>query len=221
MNYRSEMNKALKAYFKSLGFKYVPQEGGGNYEKYYNDDILYTILITDEKRYMPRCFWLDILLFVDSVKFNKVIEELTEGLLKEWSVLVFITVPSRKEPHVEFVEERPMEENVRLFQEHMENIAFPILEKFTDTRQIITSVLHDDFVIKRNRKEDMFTRPIALYLEGESQKAIEYMDKCMAELEHCLSLNPGNTLVIDEIKQYQPFQKNLTQWMKEGRILDL
>ena len=221
MNYRREMDKALKAYFKSVGYKYVPQEGGGNYEKYYNEDILYTILIADELRYIPRYFWLDVCLFVDSVKFNKIIEELTEGLLKERSVLVIDTVPSRREPHVEFIGERPMEENVRLFQEHMENVAFPILQRFTDTRQIITSVLHDDFVIKRNRKEDSYSRPIALYLEGESQKAAEYMDEYMAELERCLSLNPGNTLVIDEIKRYQPFQKNLTQWMREGRILDL
>ena len=221
MNYRSEMNKALKAYFKPLGFKYVPQEGGGNYEKYYNDDINYIILIADEKRFRPRYFWLDICLFVNSLKFDRTVKVLTDGLVNRWPVLVFDTVPSRKEPHVEFIGERPMEENVKLFQEHMENVGFPILERFTDTRQIITSVLHDDFVIKRNRKEDMFTRPIALYLEGESQKAIEYMDKCMAELERCLSLNPGNTLVIDEIKRYQPFQKNLTQWMKEGRILDL
>ena len=141
--------------------------------------------------------------------------------MNRWPILVFDTVPSRKEPHVEFIGERPMEENVKLFQEHMENVGFPILERFTDTRQIITSVLHDDFVIKRNRKEDMFTRPIALYLEGESGKAIEYMDECMNKLECLHSYNPENSITIDKIERYQPFQKNLTQWMKEGRILDL
>ena len=219
MNYRSEMNKALKAYFKPLGFKYSSKSG--TFEKYYNDDIYYCVLIADETGFGPKYFRLYISLFVMSVKFNAILDELTGGLLNEWPILSFDTVPSWKEPHVEFMGERSIEENVKLFQEHMENVGFPILERFTDTRQIITSVLHDDFVIKRNRKEDMFTRPIALYLEGESQKAIEYMDKCMAELERCLSLNPGNTLVIDEIKRYQPFQKNLTQWMKEGRILDL
>ncbi len=220
MNYRREKEKATKSYFKSIGYK---AENESLFSKRYNDDITYYVGLEDETRFRAHYFWLIIDVYVQSGRMAQLISELTGREYPNIGVLSFVTVPSRDDPHVEFIGERPMEENIADFSNHMDKYVFPIFEKFKDTQSVINYFLHE----KWNNKDvshwtgasymDHYTYPLAYYLAGQNDRCLQQLQKNREHLEWQAS-HPGS-MAIDELNYFRPFQANLTKWINDGKVI--
>lgn len=213
------MDKALKAYFKPLGFKY--DASAYHFEKSFDEDITYSVGIMDETRFRSQYFWLRIFVYVQSELLASLIEELCEG--RSACILCFETVPHRDDPHVEIIGERPMEENIADFSNHMDKYVFPIFEKFKDTQSVVNYFLHEKWDNDDVRPwlgatySDHYTYPLAYYLAGQNDRCLQQLQKNREHLEWQAS-HPGS-MAIDELNYFRPFQANLTKWINDGKVI--
>lgn len=221
MSYRREMNNALKIYFKPFGFKYSTKCCMFEYPE--NVDLMHCISVSDETRFRPQYFWLRIFVYVQSRFMTSLISELTGRECAYRGILSFETVPGREDPHVEFIGERPMEENIADFSNHMDKYVFPIFEQFKDTQSVINYFLYE----KWNNKDvrhwtgasyiDHYTYPLAYYLAGQNDRCLQQLQKNREHLEWQAS-HPGS-MAIDELNYFRPFQANLTKWINDGKVI--
>ena len=220
MNYRREKEKATKAYFKSLGFKAVNES---LFSKKHNEDIAYRVGLCDETRFRPHYFWLIVDVYVQSECMASLISELTGRKCPYCGILSFETVPRRDDPHVEFIGERPMEENVAELSRHMDKYVFPIFEQFKDTRSVVNYFLHekwDNEDVKHCTGAsymDFYTYPLAYFLAGQNDRCLQQLQKNREHLEWQAS-HPGS-MAIDELNYFRPFQANLTKWINDGKVV--
>lgn len=218
MSYEGQMERAVKKVLKPQGYKYDSEIYA--HIKPISTDIDHQIRYSVEHRFRAHYLFLGFAVQVISKSLNEIIYELTDGLA-DWRNYSFgpifqTHIDDENEIYTEFLGERTMEENISCFVKVYENMIVPILDKYTTQKSIYTCAIHDNMAVKHNRHNSVFI-PIAYYIEGEFDKAIEYIDSYVLKQRQAKIEYPNVTTLDDRIVLFEAYKKNLLKWIQEKR----
>ncbi len=210
MTYKRQMEKVIKEYLASVGFKYYAPRC--TYVKRINDDVLYTIIYGTASYYMKEFYELSIDIRILYRSWNNLLYQLTEGSCDFDSFLggtVFF--PARKtwnEEQIVFTGERSIKENIDIFQKELETCAYPILERYTDKEVLYQDMLNqvNEFAYCKNKKQYM---PIAHYVNGNYEAALQYVEEVLKVSTQNYQKNPQAPAYIKDLHDFTLYQKNL------------
>lgn len=218
MSHEAKMERAIKKVLAPQGYKYNKEIYA--HIKPISNDIDHQIRYSMEHRFRAQYIFMGIAVQVISKSLNEIIYELTDGLA-DWRNYsfgpVFQThIDDATEICSEYLGERAMEENTSCFVEVYESMIVPILGKYTTQKSIYTCAIHDEMAVKYNRHKSIFI-PFAYYIEGEFDKAIEYIDSYVLKQKQAKIEYPDVTTLDDRIVLFDAYKKNLLKWIQERR----
>lgn len=219
MTYKKQMEKVIKEYMASIGFKYyAPQY---IYVKKIDDEKVLSMGYAAYSGYQKEYYELSIHACIIYRSWNNLLYQLTEGSCDFDSFMngpvFFPTRVSYNEPHVEFKGFRKMEENLAAYTKELETRAFPILERYMDK-----GLLYEDMKNNDNNmsycKNIKWYMPIAHYVYGNDEAALRYVENVLKESEQNYRMNPQAPAYIKNLHDFTLYYQNLKKLI-EGQSL--
>lgn len=215
MTYKRQMEKAIKEYMKSVGFKYYSPRY--LFLKKVDDDTFFTIGYGTASGYMKEYYKLSIDACIIYRSWNNLLYQLTESSCDFDSFtngpVLFPTRLYWNEKHVVFTGTRSIEENLEDFKEELEQQAFPFLERYTNR-----DFLYQDMVERPNdihyMKNLKWYMPIAHYVNGNPIAALQHVEMTLKECEQNYRENPQAPAYIRNLHDFTLYYKNLQKLIK-------
>ena len=214
MTYRQQMEKSIKGYMASVGFKYyAPQY---IYIKWIDKDTVATIGYATYNGGQKEYYQLSIYVSLIYRTWNNLLYQLTEGFCDYDSCTngpIFFPTRLDWNENVEFTGTRPMEENLEAFKTELETRAFPMLERYQDR-----NLLYQDMLEHKNecyyKKNFNWYMPIAHYVNGNHQEALRFVENVLKECEQNYKKNPDAPRYIKDLRDFRLYHKNLKRLIK-------
>ena len=209
MTYKHQMEKAIKNYLATAGFKYYTPRYV--YLRRVDDNTVFSIICGEFSYYRKEYYQLNIHAGLIYRGWNNLLYQLTEGSRDFDSFMngpcLFATHPNWNDC-VEFTGKRPMEENLDAFKQEVETRAFPILERYQDRGALYQDMIRNrnDYYYEKNKKWYM---PIAHYVNGNHQEALRFVENVLKECEHNYAMNPNAPGYIKDLHDFRLYHKNL------------
>lgn len=223
MTYNRQMEKAIKEYLTPLGFKYSAKEYA--FFKAINDDITLSIGWAAESRFESQYYYLKITVGASSNILNSIIYDVTDGLEDFRHFLgtpaYVLELNEHDQFHIEFTGKRPMEENIAGFDKLFNDKMSQVFERYKTTKSICLAPIHEPYFNRYKTPYVWFYVPLAYYLNGEYDKAFEFIDKRI-EIEfkgERMVLERFGSLCDEDTKDrraYIIYKENLKKWIAEG-----
>lgn len=226
MSFKTEKEKAIKAFLKPLGYKYYPK-----YYKFFkpiDDDIIHSIGYADENHHRYHYYYLRTYVSVASKSLNDILYEVTNGLIdyrdrKDGVGPVYISgFEGSHVIHCEFIGERSMEENIADFEKMLKGDVQRVFDRYQTKKDIYTCAAHDKYYNLGNTPCLWFYAPLAHYFLGEYDEAFNFIKRQIEIQETAIQVvNARNGIVSDETliyrEAYLVMRDNLKKWIAEGR----
>lgn len=212
MTYKRQMEKAIKEYMKSVGFKYYTPRY--LYVQKVNDEILNIIAYATYNGGRKEYYELSIDICIIYRSWNNMLHRLTESYCDFDSFMNGpIYFPTRiycHEPHVEIMGTRPMEENLAAYQKEMETRAFPILERYQDKEALYRDMMNEpnNQYLQKNR---IWYLPVAHYVNGNYEEAIQAAKALLKECRDIQMQYPDAPAPKKNLNAATLYLKNLHQ----------
>lgn len=210
MTYKRQMEKAIKEYMDSIGFKYYSPRY--LYIRKVDDDTVFTTRYATTSYYMKEHYELSINACVIYRSWNDLLYRLTEGSCDFDSFMngpvYFPTRLTREEKHVVFTGTRTIDENLADYKEEIETHALPVLERYTD-KVVLFQDMQNNSGSLSYRKNIKWYMPIAYHLNGKDDEALRYVEKVLKECEENYKMNPQAPAYIQNLHDFTLYYKNL------------
>ena len=210
MTYKRQMEKAIKEYMTSIGFRYYAPRY--LYAKKVDDEMVWRIGYGAYSRYQKEYYLLAIDACAIYRSWNELLYQLTEGSCDFDSFtngpIFFPTRVYYHEPHVESTGARPMEENLAAFKKELEEQAFPLLSRYLDKKLLYEDMMNNEHELAycKNRKWYM---PIAHYVNGNYEAALQHVEEVLKVSTQNYQKNPQAPAYIKDLHDFTLYQKNL------------
>lgn len=210
MTYKRQMEKAIKEYMSSIGFKYYTPRF--TYFKKVNDDTLFRVGYATASGYEKEFYELSIYACTIYRSWNNLLYQLTDGFcdFDSWTngPVSFPTRLTWQEKQVVFTGTRSMEENLADYKEELETRALPFLERYTNREILYQDMVErpDDIHYLKNLKWYM---PIAHYVNGTPKAALQHVEMTLKECEQDYRENPQAPAYIRNLHDFTLYRKNL------------
>lgn len=226
MTLKKQMEKAIKGYLSSMGFKHNPK--GYNYIRKYSDDIIQSIGYADETHCKPRYHFLRMFIGVGSISLDKLLYDVTDGLEGNSDFPVgppyFCSYKDMDNPfddtlyiHSEFIGDRPMEDNIADFDRMYKEYAQLIFDKYSCQKAIYTCPLTDVFFNNINAPSNWFYVPLAYFFNSEFTKAFEFIKERVTIVSGLIGRFGLNETNIQTLTTYSHYSNNLQRWIVNER----
>ena len=228
-SFKRESEKAIKELLSQLGFAYKAKEY--TYFRNMNEDIIYNVNCSMTSCFRNHYYEVKINPSVASRSLNYILHEVTDGrvdfrdtfagpIWRYWDNI------SKSQIFVEFIGDRPMEENVKDFKEAIEKNALPLYALYSTQKSIYTFASDLDNYDNKTYYRDDYV-PLAYFFKGEFDKAFTYIDEFikkqqeLAKVAEMPPTRPGLHLnpeaYYKDIETFQTYKKNLQKWIEEKR----
>ena len=215
MTYKQQMEKSIKGYMASVGFKYYAPRY--IYIKWIDNDTVATIGYATYNGGQKEYYQLSIYVSLIYRTWNNLLYQLTEGFCDYDSYMngpiFFPTRLNYNDENVEFTGTRPMEENLEAFKTELETRAFPMLERYQDRNLLYQDMLEhkNEYYYNLNFNKYM---PIAHYVNGNHQEALRVVEKVLKECEQNYKKDPDAPGYIKRLHDFRLYHKNLKRLIK-------
>ena len=228
MTYRREVEKAIKAYLKSLGFKYEQKKY--RYFKFHTKDIIHDIGFAYETHGRAHYYFMRTSVGIGSRSLNDILSEVTDGIINYGDFPggpVYHCRLNRKSNrdkdyiHCEFIGDRPMEENVADLDRMYNTDVKRLFEAYNTQKSIYTCSAHEEeFPFNPiNTPCVFFYGPLGFFFDDQFDKAFEFLDERIQiekdTIRACGQYVSPDTL--ENLKAYEIYRKNLKKWIDERR----
>ena len=224
MTFRRETEKALKGYLYPLGFKYYAKDY--SYIRAVNDDVKHCIGFAEATCSRARYFYLRTFVTVISNSLNEIIYEVTGGNVDLRNTKVspaYINVLEDEYlMQVEFIGDRPMEENIAEFDKLYKEKVKQVFDMFNTQKSIYTCPIRLKFYNVLNVTDLWYYVPFAYYLNREFEKAFSYIEERLKieEEKQKRILEKYDELTEDDtegLRAYTSYYENIKKWVEEKR----
>lgn len=224
MTFRRETEKALKGYLYPLGFKYYAKDY--SYIRAVNDDVKHCIGFAEATCSRARYFYLRTFVTVISNSLNEIIYEVTGGNVDLRNTKVspaYINVLEDEYlMQVEFIGDRPMEENIAEFDKLYKEKVKQVFDMFNTQKSIYTCPIRLKFYNVLNVTDLWYYVPFAYYLNREFEKAFSYIEERLKieEEKQKRILEKYDELTEDDtegLRAYISYYENIKKWVEEKR----
>lgn len=210
MTYKQQMEKSIKQFLTQKGFKYDTRQYA--YSMDVKEDVAvktsYATQSCNRKEYYRLVIYAEIFY----KQWNDVLAKLTEGCTafkpQSMGVIFFPTTIDYSDEHVTFTSERTMDENLSAFQKELETKVFPVVEKYTDKRQLYEDLLHEEDAYLFESTSRWFL-PIACYMFGDYEDSLSHAKRFLQESKDNLQRVPDSPGFRNILDTYQIYYKNL------------
>lgn len=229
MTFKRESEKAIKELLSQFGFAYKAKEY--IYFRNMNDDIIYMINCAMMSCFRNHYYEVKICPSVTSRSLNYILHEVTDGrvdfrdtfagpIWRYWDNI------SKSQIFVEFIGDRPMEENIKDFKEAIEKNAMPLFDSYKTQASLYSFASDLDNYDNKTHYRHNYV-PLAYFFKGEFDKAFTYIDEYIKKQQELakaaempptrpgLHLNPET--YYKDIETFQTYKKNLKKWIEEKR----
>lgn len=228
MTYKKEVEKAVKAYLLPLGFKYRPKTY--NFFRQYSDEITQDIGFAYETHGRSHYYFMRTFIGVNSMSLNKILFEVTDGIVDYRNLNVGPVYHSRLKfnterysdyeyIHCEFIGDRPMEENIADLDRMFKTDAQFLFDMYNTQKAIYTCSAHEEVLPFNpvNTPGVFFYGPLGFFFDGQFDKAFEYIERWIQIAKDNINTYGVCDEFLESKSAYEAMRKNLKKWIAERR----
>lgn len=224
MTFKRQMEKAVKAYLATYGFKVKK----GVLTNASNGDIVWYFLDFPQTHFRFHYYYYQMNAFVHSSSLNEILYEVTDGK-KDFrgapaGPIIQGTSDGKDDVFFsEFFEEQPMEENMERFKHVFETKVWPVYQKFRYAKDVYTALAHNEDK-KYYSGFDYFYYPLAYFFDGSFEEAFKYIDKRIDLMKKAYEEHKemrGASEFLENIDIFEAYKKNLKKWIAEKRTFEV
>lgn len=208
MTYRQQMEKSIKGYMASVGFKYDSKLH--TFAREADEDIVFHIDYAAANFNLKEYYELSIYANVIYKSWNELLVELTEerlDLSRTCTGVVSFPAGDKKEPFL-FTGKHTLEENIQSFRHELETYVFPVFERYADKKNLYEDMSKRECAYAFTATKRYFL-PIACYMFGDYEDSLSHAKRFLQESKDNLQRVPDSPGFRNILDTYQIYYKNL------------
>ena len=218
MTYRQQMESAIKAYMKSIGFKY--DASCYTFYKEYSDDVEATMIYGQSSHGFKSYYDLNIGFHLRYKSWNNLLFELTDGFteLNRFRTGTFgFDYPVERindlQYSMTFSAQRSIEENMEEFRQIVETCGIPFWDKFSN-KDILYSCLFMDEYAYAFKDWSEYSFPISCFMNKDYEQSLLYAKQFLEQHKQEIRSNPKEDGLAALLERYKVFYKNLKKMIE-------
>ena len=228
MTYRREVEKAIKGYMKSLGYKYNTKRGA--FIDKSKTGLAHTVSFAYETHFRAHYYFMRTYVGVASRSLNDILSEVTDGRVNYGdiylgpvyhSTIKQLKCSDKDYIHCEFIGDRPMEENIADLDRMYNTDVKRLFEAYNTQKSIYTCSAHEEeFLFNPSNSSGIsFYGPLGFFFDDQFDKAFEFLDEQIQIEKDTIKACGKNVCpdTIEDLKSYEIYRKNLKKWIDERR----
>lgn len=209
------MESAIKAYMKSIGFKY--DKSCFTFYKEYNEDVEATLIYGQSSHGFKSYYDLNIGFHLRYKSWNNLLFVLTDGFteLNRFRIGLFgFDYPLEKtndnplQYSMTFSAQRSIEENMEEFRQIVESWGIPFWDKFSNKDSLYSCLFMGEYAYAFEHASK-FSFPIACFIEKDYELSLQYAKKFLEKQKQEVRSNPQEDGLVALLDRYNVFYKNL------------
>jgi len=220
MTYRQQMESAIKAYMKSIGFKY--DKTCFTYYKEYNDDVEASMIYGQSSHGFKSYYDLNIGFHLRYKSWNNLLFELTDGFtnLNQFRMGMFgfsYPLEENKDNPLQysmtFSAQRSIEENMEEFRQIVESWGIPFWDKFSNKDSLYSYLLMDEYAYAFSDWSE-YSFPVTFFMKKDYEQSLQYAKKFLEGHKQEVRRNPHADGLVSLLDRYKVFYKNLKKMIE-------